>query len=48
MKRNGSEIIFASMRKKWFFLLVFALKQNKNEMKPKQNEKETSKRKRIK
>jgi hypothetical protein len=46
MKRNGSEIFFASMRKK-FFLCVFRievkrrnLKRNKNETKQKQDEKE--------
>jgi hypothetical protein len=50
MKRNRSEIFFASMRKKCFFHLFSHLKRNKNEMKRKQNEKETktAKRKRIK
>jgi hypothetical protein len=48
IKRNGSEIFFASMQKKWFFRLFLHLKQNENEMKRKQNGKEakTSKRKR--
>jgi hypothetical protein len=45
MKRNRSEIVFASMRKKCFF----ASEAKENEMKQKLNEKEakTSKRKRI-
>jgi hypothetical protein len=45
-KQNGSEIFFASMRKKVFFLLFCIdakhrnIKQNENQMKRKQNEKE--------